>query len=178
MSNYTVVKGDTLYAIATRFGLTVADLKALNGLKDNNLRIGQVLRVRATPASPPPPPPAPPPSAPPAPTASGTMGAGTTRYTVVRGDTLFSISRHFGVTVDAIKTRNNLASTNLSIGQVLQIPIVVHQPTTPPPTNPPTHHSTCQLTNRHKQAHCAPTLTQGPRANTSSHASSHTSSHI
>lgn len=43
--SYTVVTGDTLYAIAKRFGLTVEDLRALNSLSDNNIKIGQHLVV-------------------------------------------------------------------------------------------------------------------------------------
>jgi hypothetical protein len=43
--SYTVVTGDTLYSIAKRFGLTVEDLKALNSLSDNNIKIGQHLVV-------------------------------------------------------------------------------------------------------------------------------------
>ena len=42
---YTVVTGDTLYSIARRFGITVEDLKALNNLSDNNIKIGQKLTV-------------------------------------------------------------------------------------------------------------------------------------
>ncbi len=43
--SYTVVTGDTLYSIAKRFGLTVEDLKSLNSLSDNNIKIGQRLVV-------------------------------------------------------------------------------------------------------------------------------------
>lgn len=143
MTTYTVVRGDTLFAIATRFGTTVADLRSLNGLKDNNLRIGQVLRVPsrqpaqppAPPAPPPTPPvPIPPPSAPPAATPPP---AGSTTYRVVRGDTLSSIARRFGVTIEAIKTRNKLKSTALSIGQVLQIPVTAPAAPAPPTPVPP-----------------------------------------
>jgi LysM repeat protein len=42
---YTVVKGDTLYSISRRFGLTVDELKALNSLPDNNIKLGQKLVV-------------------------------------------------------------------------------------------------------------------------------------
>ncbi len=41
-----VKSGDTLGAIAQRYGTTVAKLKRLNGLKNDRLRIGQKLRVR------------------------------------------------------------------------------------------------------------------------------------
>jgi hypothetical protein len=42
---YTVKQGDTLYNISKRFGLTVDDLRALNNLADNNIKIGQKLLV-------------------------------------------------------------------------------------------------------------------------------------
>ena len=42
---YTVATGDTLYNISKRFGLTVDELKALNNMVDNNIRIGQSLVV-------------------------------------------------------------------------------------------------------------------------------------
>src|ERR1700761_2567288 len=43
--SYTVTTGDTLYSISRRFGITVDDLKTLNNLPDNNIRIGQKLIV-------------------------------------------------------------------------------------------------------------------------------------
>lgn len=42
---YIVVQGDTLYSISRRFGLTVDEIKALNGLPDNTIKIGQKLVV-------------------------------------------------------------------------------------------------------------------------------------
>jgi hypothetical protein len=42
---YTVKQGDTLYNISKRFGLTVDDMKALNNMADNNIKIGQKLVV-------------------------------------------------------------------------------------------------------------------------------------
>jgi len=43
--DYTVQKGDTLYNIAKRYNMTVDELKALNGLPDNSVKIGQKLIV-------------------------------------------------------------------------------------------------------------------------------------
>ena len=43
--DYTVQKGDTLYNIAKRYNMTVDELKALNGLSDNGVKIGQKLIV-------------------------------------------------------------------------------------------------------------------------------------
>ncbi|MCR8560940.1 glucosaminidase domain-containing protein [Mucilaginibacter sp. BJC16-A38] len=42
---YTIRQGDTLYNISKRFGLTVDDLKALNNMADNNIKIGQKIVV-------------------------------------------------------------------------------------------------------------------------------------
>ncbi len=42
---YTVKQGDTLYNISKRFGLTVDDLKGLNNMDSNNIKIGQTLVV-------------------------------------------------------------------------------------------------------------------------------------
>jgi len=42
---YTVQQGDTLYNISKRFGLTVDELKALNSMADNNIKLGQKLVV-------------------------------------------------------------------------------------------------------------------------------------
>jgi flagellum-specific peptidoglycan hydrolase FlgJ len=42
---YTVKQGDTLYNISKRFGLTIDDLKALNNMADNNIKIGQKIII-------------------------------------------------------------------------------------------------------------------------------------
>ncbi len=96
---YTVVKGDTLYSIARKFNTTVDELKRLNNLSSNILSIGQKLII---------------------PTSQETKP--TTTYTVVSGDTLYSIARKFNTTVDELKRLNNLSSNTLSIGQKLIIP--------------------------------------------------------
>ncbi|WP_179008817.1 glucosaminidase domain-containing protein [Winogradskyella forsetii] len=46
----------------------------------------------------------------------------TKKHTVTKGDTLYSLSRLYKTTVDAIKAENNLRSNNLTIGQQLIIP--------------------------------------------------------
>lgn len=46
-------------------------------------------------------------------------------YTVQRGDTLYGISKQFGVPIETIKKTNNLTSNNLMIGQVLKIPTIM-----------------------------------------------------
>ncbi|MDN3587003.1 glucosaminidase domain-containing protein [Pedobacter aquatilis] len=43
---YTVIKGDTLYNIAKRFNISVEDLKILNNLTADGIKLGQVLKVK------------------------------------------------------------------------------------------------------------------------------------
>jgi LysM repeat protein len=52
-------------------------------------------------------------------------------YTVVSGDTLWSVARKFNVSVDELKAANNLTTNTLSIGQVLKIPGFVAPAPTP-----------------------------------------------
>src|SRR5574344_490446 len=93
---YTVIKGDTLYGIANKYNLTVDELKKLNNLSTNTLTIGQKLIVGETQSS--------------------------NTYIVKKGDSLYSIANLYNVTVDALKAANNLTSNLLSIGQELIIP--------------------------------------------------------
>lgn len=138
ISLYTVVKGDTLFGISKKFKMTVDDLKSLNGLVSNNLNIGQVLKVRTSGAATAP--------APSTPSTPSSTGGGTRQYKVVSGDTLFGISKKFGMTVDELKLLNGLISNNLSVGQLLRVrgsgdPATAPQqpstPVTPPPVTPP-----------------------------------------
>lgn len=95
---YTVQSGDTLWILSRRFGTTVDAIKKLNGLTGDILQIGQVLRI-PTPE-----------------------GYDYFEYTVRSGDTLWTLSRRFGTTVDAIRRLNGLTGDILQIGQVLRIP--------------------------------------------------------
>ena len=97
---YTVVSGDSLYSIARRFNTSVDNIKKANNLTSNNLSIGQKLTIPSENES----------------TNNQTI------YTVVSGDSLYSIARRFNTSVDNIKKANNLTSNNLSIGQKLTIP--------------------------------------------------------
>ena len=45
-SSYQVKKGDTLYSIARRYNISVDRLKKVNGLKDNIISVGQVLKIK------------------------------------------------------------------------------------------------------------------------------------
>ena len=95
---YTVLPNDTLYSISNKFNTTVDSLKKLNYLNSNILSIGQQLKV---------------------PEVSNNNDE--LIYIVKSGDTLYSISKKYGVSVDTIKSINNLTSNDLYIGEKLII---------------------------------------------------------
>lgn len=99
-SNYYVVKkGDSLWSIAREYGLSVAELKALNNLSSNTLHIGDTLLVSSV--------------------NSTDDNISDEYYTVKSGDTLWGIARKYNMSVNDLKSLNNLSSNNLSIGQKL-----------------------------------------------------------
>lgn len=99
-SNYYVVKkGDSLWNIAREYGMSVAELKALNNLSSNTLHIGDTLLVSSV--------------------TSTDDNISDEYYTVKSGDTLWGIARKYNMSVNDLKSLNNLSSNNLSIGQKL-----------------------------------------------------------
>lgn len=94
--NYVVVKGDNLYSIANKYGVSVSDIKSLNKLSSNNLSIGQILKIPGTESY--------------------------TNYVVKKGDSLWKIANTYGVSVSDLVKANNLSGTSLSIGDELLIP--------------------------------------------------------
>ena len=94
-------------AIARRFGTTVEELVALNGLANpDSLALGQELVVPATSGA-----------------GETTTGGAAQRHVVTSGDTLNSIARQYGVTVEALQQANGITNPNfIYIGQELVIP--------------------------------------------------------
>ncbi|HNV28574.1 MAG TPA: LysM peptidoglycan-binding domain-containing protein [Cyclobacteriaceae bacterium] len=112
MTTYKVVSGDVLGSIAIRHRVSVQDLRTWNNLNGNTIRVGQRLVVWMAPGSS---------------TAKNTVSAeaillspDTKTYIVQPGDTLWDISKKVpGLTVEKIKSLNNLKSNNLQPGQKL-----------------------------------------------------------
>jgi murein DD-endopeptidase MepM/ murein hydrolase activator NlpD len=116
---YVVQAGDTLFAIALRFGLAASDIAAANNLSNPNLIfVGQRLVI-----------PGPKPTAEPAIVTDeeekGTDENATAPqvYVVRRGETLFAIATRFGLTVTDLALANGIRDPNyIYIGQRLVIP--------------------------------------------------------
>lgn len=102
---HTVRRGDTLYRIARRYGVTVASIQAANNLRSNIIRPGQRLQLFGARGG----------------TAGGSGSITTEVYTVRRGDTLSLIAQRSGTTVAEIKALNNLSSDMIRTGQTLRI---------------------------------------------------------
>jgi LysM repeat protein len=118
---HTVAAGETLYSIARQYQLSVSDIKAWNDLKTANLEIGQVLRlgnsdriatdkksvaqtdVQAEADKKP---------------QIGPNAANET-HKVLSGETLYSISRKYSISIQDLKSLNDLEGNSVDIGQVL-----------------------------------------------------------
>ena len=99
---YTVKKGDTLWDIANKYGLTVSKLKSLNNLKTNVLQVGQTLKVSSNDEE--------------------IIPDDYLVYKVKNGDNLSKIAKEYNTTVSTIMKINNLSSDKLTINQQLLLP--------------------------------------------------------
>lgn len=120
--NYIVKKGDTLYSIARNNNVSADTIIKDNNLTSNNLKVGQTIKIRVP---------------------DNGIGAieecfgedytppesntNTINYTVKKGDSLYKIANLYNTSVSAIIRLNNLTTNNLSIGQVLKVPLSNNQ---------------------------------------------------
>jgi LysM repeat protein len=96
MTEHTVQKGDTLYSISRKYGISLTVLQMVNNLDDNAvLKTGQILKIpRAD-----------------------------SLYTVQKGDTFYGIARAHGISVDELLHMNSLNATDtLQTGRTLLVP--------------------------------------------------------
>ncbi|RKQ14953.1 LysM peptidoglycan-binding domain-containing protein [Oceanobacillus bengalensis] len=122
--SYKVISGDSLWAIANRYNVTIGAIKAANSLTSDTLIIGQILNIptgKLTNST----------------DEGAAPGAEDVQYTVTAGDSLWAIANRYGVSVDAIRTSNNLDSDVLQVGQKLIIS-QGNEPVLPPVAIPAT----------------------------------------
>lgn len=101
---YTVKKGDSLWAISKVYSTSVEEIKRINNLTNNNLYIGQVIRIPEMYTK-----------------EEDMVVPSYINYKVVSGDTLYGISKKYGVSIDTIVSDNALKNNILSVGQNLKI---------------------------------------------------------
>jgi LysM repeat protein len=109
MTVHVVSANETLFAIALRYGVTVEDIKAVNGLGSDVIYVGQQLNIPGTGSG--------------GQSQPGTS-SGTQRYhTVQLNETLLTIALKYGVTVEQILQANGLSNPDFVwVGQRLLIP--------------------------------------------------------
>lgn len=108
--SYTVVKNDTLWGLSKKYGVSVSDLKKANGVSGHLIYVGQKLQIptkstKTAKTS----------------TSTSTVDTTSTTHTVVKGDTLWSLAKKYGVSVKALMKVNNLSSSTILIGQSLNL---------------------------------------------------------
>ena len=92
---------ETLFGISRRYKVTIAQLLEHNREADAGLEVGQLLKVPYSP--------------------QGRSGQAGDYHTVVAGETLFSISRLYNLSVDQLKALNGITTGSLAIGQQLKV---------------------------------------------------------
>lgn len=103
---HKVAKGETLYAISRKYGVSVDDIKKANPSM-GGLQAGQVINIpkKVLPAS----------------TNTSSNSSSSQYHTVKSGETLYAVSRKYGVSVNDIKAWNKLSGNNLEVGQRLVV---------------------------------------------------------
>lgn len=104
---HRVEKGEGLYAIARRYKASVDEIKSANPEAGEGLKVGQVILVPFNYI--------------PETKKEEPKKGEPVLHVVKTGETLYSISKLYNVTVDEIKIKNKLASNNLTVGQELVI---------------------------------------------------------
>ncbi|TFG91897.1 MAG: LysM peptidoglycan-binding domain-containing protein, partial [Syntrophobacterales bacterium] len=103
VGTYSVKEGDSLWLIAKRFGTTISEIKALNGLPRNDLSIGQIIKVRGN-------------------VTIEKVTKSSTTYVVKKGDALSTIASQNGIDLNRLLSLNNLRKNALiQPGQVIII---------------------------------------------------------
>lgn len=105
---HKVATGETLFSISKNYGVSLADIRQWNNMTDNTLSVGQELFIKKG------------------------KGASVVRdqqnpkndpgtHVVSEKETLYSIARKYGITVDQLRSWNSLQGNEVKIGQILVV---------------------------------------------------------
>ncbi len=117
---HTVQRQETLFSISKQYNVSIAEIKSWNNLSNNNLQVGQELTIY--------------------PSESNNQeqqslvvkkeAQRNSYYTVKSGDSLYKIAKQHDMTVEGLKSLNNLTSNTIRVGQQL----TVRSKPAPPPS--------------------------------------------
>lgn len=99
-SHHIVELGETLYSISGKYYVSVNDIKYLNNLKSDTISKGQKLKLIGK---------------------TKLQKEPLKTHIIIKGDTLYSLSKKYNVTVEKLKTLNVLTDSNLTLGQEIKI---------------------------------------------------------
>jgi peptidoglycan endopeptidase LytE len=132
LTEHTISKGDSFYTLGKKYGVGYKAIADANpAINPTRLKIGDKVKIPAKSAGT---------SAPTA--AALEHGDGTRTYKVKSGDSLNKIAKTLGVTVNQLRTANNLRTDQIKVGQVLKVPaksapLAAPAAADPPPAVPP-----------------------------------------
>ncbi|GMV92738.1 MAG: hypothetical protein AMXMBFR82_25160 [Candidatus Hydrogenedentota bacterium] len=106
-ASHTVASGESPWTIASKYGMDLGDLLAMNGLSKNAvLRTGQTLKVAGATGT------------------SSPLPAASQGHTVKSGESAWTIAQKYGVSVDDLLAANGLSKNSvLKAGQELKVPL-------------------------------------------------------
>ncbi|WP_174728028.1 LysM peptidoglycan-binding domain-containing protein [Mesobacillus harenae] len=104
---HTVKSGDSLWALSKSYNVSINNIQSWNGLSGSTIYVNQKLSVLAPHSH--------------STTTAAAPASGTTTYTVKSGDTLWGISKSYGVTINTLKSLNGLKSDIIHPGKKLQV---------------------------------------------------------
>ena len=97
-TKHRIKRGETLSALAKRYGTNTRALMKLNRLKSTKLKIGQVIKVKGK-----------------------RTRVAHVKHKIKRGETLSELAKRYGTNTRALMKLNRLKSTKLKIGQVIKV---------------------------------------------------------
>ena len=115
-TSHEVQKGETLYSISRKYGISVGELCSENNISTSAvIKTGQKLKIPTQNSSE---------------TKNSQKVEKTDTYIVKKGDTLYGIAKRFGISVETLTILNKMSGSNtIKVGQVLTVPLATSENT-------------------------------------------------